>query len=124
MEIIAIIILFVLTCFPSYNMWIVEAAKTPMGLPIPPVAKRLPHSSKYIYKTYNIYKSVYKYLYNYICKYIYKYINKYICKYNHIHFSPVANRLSEKHQICNNYKSEYRYALIGTRSENFSPMNR
>ena len=70
MEIIAIIILFVLTCFPSYNMWIVEAAKTPMGLPIPPVAKRLPHSSKYMFKNIykHIYKSVYKYLYKYICK--------------------------------------------------------
>ena len=50
MMIITMIILFVLTCFPSYNMWIVEAAKTPMGLPIPPVAKRLPHSSKYMFK--------------------------------------------------------------------------
>ena len=97
-------------------MWIVEAAKTPMGLPIPPVAKRLPHSSKYMFKNIykHIYKSVYKYLYKYICKYIYKYINKYICKYNHIHFSPVANRLSEKHHICN-YNSKYKYALIGNR---------
>ena len=60
-------------------MWIVEAAKTPMGLPIPPVAKRLPHSSKYMFKNIykHIYKSVYKYLYKYIFKYIYKYINTY-----------------------------------------------
>ena len=74
MMIITMIILFVLTCFPSYNMWIVEAAKTPMGLPIPPVAKRLPHSSKYMFKYIykHTYKSVDKYIYKSVYKYMYK----------------------------------------------------